>query len=187
MAEPAQLLDENRTHAARIAYAMLRCEEPMACPLKAYTPPGMPVVGTDAYVFTPSWRAVSRADIVPFLAGLPSPVLLSPTTTRGMIALTLVHELSGERRRWAEKTLNNATNCLDGLANQLGLDETSQVRLDLPGEAVPYSFATVRLWTQQFGVQVGWSLSPLKDDPRAQARLVVRRSDGTWSHQVDSS
>ena len=185
MAEPALLPDETRADAARIAYALLRFEEPMARLLGAHTLPGMPVIGTDAYAFTPSWRPVSRSDIVPFLVALPSPALLSPTTTRGMIALTLLHELSGERRRWAEKTLSNFTACFDDMAARLRLDETSPILLELPGEAAVYSCASVRLWTHQFGVQVGWSLSPLPNDPRARARLVARRSDGAWSYKLN--
>ena len=38
-----------------------------------------------------------------------------------------------------------------------------------------------RVWAQQFAVlQVGWTLSPLHGDARAQAQLVVCRSDGQW-------
>ena len=183
MAEPALLPDDARTDAARIAYALLQFEEPLAHLIEAH--PGMPAVGVDAYLFTPSWRTVPRSDIVPFLVALPSPALLSPTTTRGMIALTLLNELSGERRRWGEKTLSNATALFDNMANQLRLDGTSPILLEMPGEAAVYSCASVRLWTQQFGVQVGWTLSLLPRDPRARARLVARRCDGAWSHRLN--
>lgn len=152
----------------------------MASLLGADTPPGHPVLGLDAYAFTPSWRVVPRAEIVPFLVSLPSPALLSPTTTRGIVALTLLHELSGDRRRWGEKTLSNFTAALDQASGQFGLAADSGVLLGLEDESDVHPLATVRLWTQQFGVQVGWSLSPLAGNARAQAQLRVRRSDGRW-------
>lgn len=172
--------DETRRDAARLAYALLRLEEPTASLLGAHTPAGYPVLGVDAYAFTPSWRLVPRADIVAFLVSLPSPALLSPTTTRGMIALTLLDELHDERRRWAEKTLSNCTLGLDEQIGRLNLAPDAGVLLEITDETSIYPLASVRVWTQQFGVQVGWSLSPIADNPRAQARLVVRRSDGVW-------
>lgn len=180
MTSAALAPDDARRGAARIAYALLRIKEPMASPLGAHAPTGHPVLGTDAYAFTPSWRVIPRAEIVSFLVSLPSPALLSPTTTRGMVALTLLHELSGDRRRWGEKTLSNFTTCLDQMSAQLGLTVDSGVLLELDDESDVYPLATVRLWTQQFGVQVGWSLSPIAGNPRAQAQLAVRRSDGRW-------
>lgn len=66
-------------------------------------PPGAPRVGADAYFFLPSWRATPRDRVEAFLVGLPSPALLAPTMRRGVVALLLLHELSGDRRRWFEK------------------------------------------------------------------------------------
>ena len=172
--------DDTRRDAARLAYALLRVEEPMASLLGAHTPDGFPVLGVDAYAFAPSWRVIPRADIVASLVSLPSPALLSPTTTRGMIALTLLDELRDDRLRWAEKTLSNLTLGLDGQVGRLGLPADVGVLLELGDESSIFPTAAVRLWTQQFGVQVGWILSPIADNPRAQAQLVVRRSDGVW-------
>jgi hypothetical protein len=177
----APLPDELRLEAARIAFALLRFEEAVVHPLRAHTSPGELAVGTQAYVFTPSWRKIPREEVASFLVGLPSPALMSPTTTRGMVALTLFHELSGDRRRWAEKTLSNFTTVFDELSGRFGLTSASRILLEFDEESHVFSFAGTRLWTEQFGVQVGWNMIPLENDPRAQARLMLRRSDGKWS------
>lgn len=177
----AHVADDLRLEAARIAFALIRFEEAAAQPYRASTPPGMLAVGAEAYVFTPSWRRVPRQEVESFLAGLPSPALLSPTTTRGVIALTLLHELSGERRRWAEKTLSNFTAGFDELTGQFGLLPDSRILLEFDEESHVFSFSGARLWTQQFGVQVGWRMIRLENDVRAQARLMLRRSTGECS------
>lgn len=173
--------DELRLEAARIASALIRFDEVLAHPLSHNPPSGIPVVGTDAYVFIPSWRTVLRQEVESFLVGLPSPALLSPTLIRGMVALTLLHELSGERRRWAEKTLSNFTAGFDEQSAQLHLSPDSRILLEFDAESHVLSYAGTRLWTQQFAVQVGWNLKPVKHDPRVGAQLCLRRSDGTWS------
>lgn len=180
MAEAAPMLDDARRDAASIAYALLRVEEPMANLFDAKPPPAQGVVGRDTYVFAPSWRSVARADVVPFLAALPSPALLSPTTTRGLVALILLHELTDDRRRWAEKTFSNNVAGLNSLVSQLRLRDDAPVLLELPDETSVYPLPTIRLWLELFAGQVGWSLSPLAHDPRAEAQLAIRRSDGTW-------
>ncbi|MBL0172130.1 MAG: hypothetical protein IPP90_15680 [Gemmatimonadaceae bacterium] len=179
-----------RFDAARLAYALLRMEEPMASILRTCKRADAPVLGEDAYSFTPSWELIPRAEIVPFLVSLPSPALLAPTTTRGVVALTLLHELTGDRRRWGEKVLSNFSAGLDRFILQLGLTDDTDVLLEFEQETEVYSLAAVRMWTQQYGVlQVGWSLAPLRGDARAQAQLVVCRSDGQWfpSTQIDQS
>lgn len=132
-------------------------------------------------MFTPSTRRVATHDVETFLASLPSPALLSPTTIRGIVALTLLHELSGERRRSAEKILSNFTMIFDDCCSRLGLTTASTILLKLGDESHYVSHAGARCWTQQFGVQVGWNLRPLRNNPRAQAALWVRRNDGLWS------
>lgn len=170
-----------RTDAARLAYALLRMEEPMALQFKTCKRANDLVLGEDAYSFTPSWQLIPRADIVPFLVSLPSPALLAPTTTRGVVALTLLDELRGERRQWGEKVLANFSGGLDHFVRQFGLTEDSDVLLEIDEDSEVYSLAAVRVWAQQFAVlQVGWTLSPLRGDARAQAQLVVCRSDGQW-------
>src|SRR6185369_15913673 len=112
------------------------------------------------------------------LASLPSPALLSPTTTRGVVALTLLDELSGDRRRWAEKTLNNFTAGFDDVTRQMSLTPESRFLLEFDEESHVFSFAAMRLWTRRFAVHVGWNVMPLENDPRADARLMLFRSDG---------
>lgn len=73
-------------------------------------------------------------------------------------ALMLHHELNGDRRGWGEKTLANFTECLDQLAGQFRLKPDSGVLPATSDEHEVYPLAAVRLWTQQFGVQIGWSL-----------------------------
>ena len=181
MSAPAIASEHLRQEAARIAFALIRFDEVLAYPPTHHTAPGEPVVGTDAYVFMPSGQAVPRQQVEDFLVSLPSPALLSPTLTRGMVALTLVHELGGDRRRWAEKTLSNFTNGFDELSAQLHLSADSRILLEFDSESHVLSHPGVRLWTHQFAVQVGWVLRRLDHDPRAEARLQVRRSDGAWS------
>ena len=179
MTVTAPIPDAFRLEAARIAFALLRFQEPMAHPVPANS--GKPVLGRDTYLFTPSWRPTPRNEVEGFLATLPSPALLSPTVDRGVIALTLVQELSGERRKWAEKTISNHGVGLDELGPQLGLSPQSRILLEFDAESHVFTYAGVRCWTEQFAVQVGWNLGPLTGDPRADAQLCVRRSDGTWS------
>jgi len=174
--------DDLRTEAARIAFALLTLEEPMARALGNAVPPGSLAIGDDVYLFSPSWRPVPRDQVVSFLVGLPSPALLSPTTTRGVIALTLLHELSGDRRRWAEKSLSNFTEGFDAHVDRLGLTRESRIGL-AAGEGAPletFSLDGIRLWTSQFGVQIGYSLRRAPEDPPGDVRMAVRRSDGRW-------
>jgi hypothetical protein len=171
MTTDAPSADQLRQEAARLAFTLIRFEGASAHPM-----PGR--VGTDAYLFSPSWQHVPRSEVEAFLVALPSPALLSQTTSRGVIALTLLHELTGDRRRWAEKTLNNFAEGLGDLAPQLGLSPTSRVLVEFDEESHVFSFAAVREWTQQFPRHVGWSIWKLDGDDRASARLMLRRSDG---------
>ena len=79
------------------------------------------------------------------------------------------------------QTLSNFTVCFDEFRGGCGLTRASRILLEFDEETHLFSFAGTRLWTQQFGVQVGWNMTPLEHDPRAQARLMLRRSDGEWS------
>lgn len=173
--------DNLRREAARLAFAAIRFEEKLSHLLGSSSPPGQPVLGIDTYSFTPSWRQIPRAEVESFLAALPSPALMSPTLTRGMIALTLLNELTGDRRKWGEKTLSNFTAVFDQACSHLSLAGKSRFLLEFYEESHVFTHAAVRLWTQQFAVQTGWTLDSLKNDPRADARILLRRSDGMWS------
>jgi hypothetical protein len=161
--------DDVRVEAARLAAALIRFAQVAAHPLKVSTP--------EAYVFLPASRWVPRDQVEMFLVSLPSPALLAPTTIRGMIALTLLHELSGERRRGFEHELDNCAAALDEIGPQLGLSPTSRILVEFDEESHVFSFAAVREWTQQFLVQVGWSMGSLDRDSGADACLWLRRSD----------
>ncbi|MGH9894612.1 MAG: hypothetical protein ACREA0_22065, partial [bacterium] len=173
--------DDVRREAARLAFALIRFEEVTAHPLGASTPPDSLRDRPEAYNFLPSWHKVPRGEVETFLVSLPSPGLLAPTTIRGTIALILLHELSGDRRRWAEKTLSNFAAGLEEIAPSLGLSPTSRILVEFDEESHVFSYAAVREWTQQFAVQVGWSIAPLEQrDDRADARMMLRRGDGQW-------
>lgn len=170
--------DDLRLEAARIAFALLRFEGVAAHPIRGSLPPGTLRVGTEAYVFLPSWSVVPRDEVERFLVGLPSPALLAPTTMRGTIALTLLQELSGDRRRGAEKTLSNFAVGLEETASELALTPASRILLEFDEESHVFSFASVREWSQEFAVQVGWTISRLEDDDRTDACMMLMRSDG---------
>lgn len=170
--------DDALLQAASLTFALIRFEEGAAHPFRGSTPPGMLRLGEEAYTFTPSWRKVPRAEVPAFLAGLPSPALLSPTTTRGVVALTLLGELTGERAAWGRKTLTNQRTGLEEMAGQLGLTSESRVLLEFDDESHVVSLAVLRVWSERFAVQVGWNIGPLQGDARAAARLNLFRSDG---------
>ena len=170
--------DDVRLEAARLAAALIRFAQGAAHPLTASTPPGSLQLGTDTYVFMPSSRRVPPEQLETFLVSLPSPALLAPTTIRGMIALALLHELSGERRRGFEHELDNCAAGLEEMGQQLGLSPRSRILVEFNEESHVFSFAAVREWTQQFLVQVGWCIASLHGENRADARMLLRRSDG---------
>ena len=164
--------------AASLAFALIRFEEGAAHPFRGATPPDMLQLGEGAYLLTPSWRHIPRADVPAFLAGLPSPALLSPTTTRGVVALTLLGELSGDRAAWARKTLANQRAGIENLFRQLELGDDAFVLLEFDEERHLVPLAVLRTWSDRFAVQVKWSIGPLEDDADASARMHLHRSDG---------
>lgn len=170
-----------RAEAARLAYALIRFEGVAAHLSRASAPPGSRL-GTDVYTFIPSWKRVPRDEVEAFLVGLPSPALLAPTTMRGSIALLLLHELDGDRRKWAEKTLSNYAECLDEMVRALGLSPQSRVLVEFDAESHVFSLAALREFSQQFAVQVGWNVGPLPGDAGAgaDALMGLLRGDGQW-------
>ena len=173
-AEPLRL-------AAELAFALLRFEQGAAHPSRFARPSDRGEVGVDAFVFIPSWREVARDAVVPFLTSLPSPAALVPSTMRGHVALLLLDELAGDRRRWMQKTIDNFGAGLDHAAGQLALDEASPIVLEFDDEVHVFPLAVLRLCMQRFPVQVAWSVGSLEHDRRATARLMLMRSDGTHS------
>jgi len=112
-----------------------------------------------------------------FLTGLPSRALLNPTLMRGEVTLVLLDELTGERRRWGEKTLGNFVDCFDTMVAQLALPRTARVLVEFDDESHVFSLAAVREWAGTLAVNVGWNLAPLAGEARAEACLLLVRAD----------
>lgn len=178
MTAPQLESDDVLLHAAALAFALIRFEEGAAHPFRGAPRPDSLDLGEGAYLFTPSWRHVPRADVPAFLAALPSPALLSPTTTRGVVALTLVGELAGDRAAWARKTLANQRAGLEQMVGQLGLGDDASVLLEFDEERHVVPLAVLRNWSDRFAVQVRWDIGRLKGDAHAAARMHLVRSDG---------
>jgi len=124
----------------------------------------MPRLGEDAYVFAPSLRHVRREDVPAFLAGLPSAAMLFPTTIRGVVALQLLNELSGDRAAGARKEFANQRGGLEELAGQLGLTADSPILLEFGDEAHVVSLAVLLLLSglpcPSAGTLGGWRATP---------------------------
>jgi hypothetical protein len=170
--------DPERPDAARLALTLLRVAGAAAHPYPGHTPPGQPRIGTEAFVFLPSWTSIPIGEVESFLVSLPSPALLSSTLIRGVINLFLLEELSGDRRRWAEKTLSNQVACFDSMCTQQGLTDNTRVLLEFEEESHIFPLPTIRYWARQMAVDIGWTLNRLDDEPRAGACLLLMRADG---------
>lgn len=170
-------LEVDRADAARLAFALMRFVSRAAHQMQSHTHPGQPRVGVDAFVFGPSWTPVRFPDIEEFLIALPCPALFSSTLTRGSFTLTLLDELSGERRRWAEKTLSNFVVNLDAMCEQAGLTESSRVLLEFEEEQQVFPLSAIYYWARHLAVDVGWSIQRLENEPDADACLMLLRPD----------
>lgn len=170
--------EDVRLQAAKLTFAMLRYESCAAHPdLRSCRPQGAPRVGEDAYIFLPALRPIACADVVAFLAGLPSPALLSPTTKRGIVALTLLSELSGDREHGARKIFANQRASVDGKGTALNLTPESRILLELPEEKHKFSFEALRAWSEHFAVHIGWQIEPAEPGSDFSAQLLLVRSD----------
>ena len=166
---------DTQLEAAAIAVAMLRFMEPLAHPMSSSTPEGQPVVGRDAYVFLPSPRQVPRAQLPAYLAALPCPAFLAPTTARGFVFLSLLDELSPDRRSAMEHDLRNQT---VGLAESVTGSDSDRVLLEFDDEVHLFSLAALRLWVQRFGIFLGWNIWRCQDPIRAEWRMNLYGGDG---------
>jgi hypothetical protein len=172
---------------AWLTFTVIRFAEGAAHPPRGYKAPGMPRLGEDTWVFPPSSRRLRREEVPAFLAGLPSPAMLFPTTTRGVVAIQLLSELSGDRAAAARKEFANQRSNLEDMARQLGLAATSQILLEVGDEARVVPLDVFRQWSERFAVHVGWNVGPLEGDSRARARLNLFRSDGVNSWDRSAS
>jgi hypothetical protein len=174
-----QRTEEARLQAAALTFAMLRFEQESGHESHASDPDNRRL-GLDHFVFLPSWKSISREEVVPFLASLSSPALIFPTTTRGVASLILLDELTGERRKWARKTLDNQLAIIDELASRFSppFNGESKVLLEFAGETHLLTLNSVREWSKQFSAPTRWSLGDSRNDPRAPARFRLIGSDG---------
>ena len=174
-------LDGLAYEAGVLAFAMLRFESDAAHPTLAAIPRGVPRIGVDCYVFAPSSRHVLVADVPGFLATLQSPAVLIPTTTRGVVSLMLLDELSGERRASAERALKSQRDAVERRATELGLTDDSVILLQFAAEEHRIRLAALRERCDRFAIAIATSLVSHDDDDSAQARLILVRSDGVTS------
>lgn len=113
---------------------------------------------------------------------LPSPVFLSHTTLRGRVAFTLISDVGADLRAMMQEELNNQLVHLESKILQHALKNTDEVLLEFESEQHVFPLSAVRHWCEHFRFeQVGWTLDPLHDDSRAQARLWLIRADGAQS------
>jgi len=175
MASPAFVHDDLAHHAAELAAAMLRFLEPLAHLARFRSSKPAPIVGVDAYVFSPSPRLIPRDQVAGYLAALPSPAVLAPTTTRGVIALTMLHELSGERRTAMQHQLDNQLAALEAFAHAPADD---RVLLEFDDESHVFTLGAVRVWAERFSVLVGWNMRSSDEASRAEWRLNLVGGDG---------
>ena len=175
MAAPVLANDDMSLEAAQLAAAMLRFQEPLAHLMSAHTPEGLPVVGLDAYAFVPSPRMVARDQVAAYLAGLPSPAMLAPTTVRGIVSLILLQELTGERRAAMQHELDNQGAALN---HHAAAADTDRVLLEFDDEVHLFSLGAVRLWARRYGVLVGWSIGRCSEPTRAEWRFDLLGGDG---------
>ena len=126
MTAPLLQPDDALRDAASLTFAVIRFAEGAAHSHRGSTARGMPRLGEDAYVFAPSLRHVRREDVPAFLAGLPSAAMLFPTTIRGVVALQLLNELSGDRAAGARKEFANQRGGLEELAASSASRRTRQ-------------------------------------------------------------
>jgi hypothetical protein len=177
----AEPVDPQLAEAASIAFAMLRFE--MGAANTRFTRgAGEGTLGVDTFIFLPVGRPVSRDLVVPYLASCPSPVLLVPTTTAGVVTLLLLSELESDRRQWAQHIFDNYLSIHAEKGEQLNLSAESRVVMEFDEEAHVFSWGTLALMLERFAVQVAFNLLPMSyNDPRGTVRMMLYRSDGERS------
>jgi hypothetical protein len=163
--------------AACLAAAMLRFQEPLAAVMHHRTPAGEPELGVDLYSFLPFPKRVLRSEVPTFLASLPCPAMLASTIIRGIVSVTLLDELSPERKAAMQHELDNQLSFFQegGLAEAPGTD---RVLLEFDDESLEFPLGAVRHWAERYGVLVGWSVVPSEDPARAEWRINLLGGDG---------
>jgi hypothetical protein len=187
--QASRILDDSVDEAAWLTFALIRFAEGAAHRPRGFRRPGKPQLGEDVYIFAPSSRRVRSAEVPAYLASLASPAILFPTTTRGIVAVQLLGELSGDRAAAARQELANQRANLEEMVRPLGLSAASRILIEVGDGVRIMSLDALRQWSERFAVQVGWNVGPLADDPRASARLNLFRSDGvnSWDRMEPTS
>ena len=175
MTAPAFDRDDLLLEAATLASAILRYEERAAHQSGSHTPAGVSIIGQDAYVFPPSSRRVPRDQIPAFLAALPGPAVLAPTTVRGTVTLTLLQELSGDRRASIQHNLDNQ---VAGLNDMAPGSDSDRVLVAFDDQMHLFSLGAVRLWASRFGILVGWNITPCTEPGQAEWQMNLFSSSG---------
>jgi hypothetical protein len=160
---------------------MIRFAEGAAHPARGHTPEGVPRLGEEFYSFVPSSKRVRVEDVPRFLSELSAPAFLLPTTTRGIVSMHLVDELSSVRAQSMEHEFENQIDGLNKLVTQYGIADDARVLLEFGDETHVTTIDVLKTWSKRFAVNVGWSISQLAGDPRASVRLNLFRSDGVNS------
>jgi hypothetical protein len=167
--------------AAELAFALIRFGTGAAHEPPGSRPAGFPHMGVEAFQFMPASARIASGEVASFLAGLPSPAMLLQTTVRGTLSLVLLEELSGERAQAARREFDNQRTLLEEMIRQSRLGPDSRILLELDTEPQILSLAAMRIWAERFVVIVGWAITRLDGNPRADARMAVVRSDGVRS------
>ncbi len=110
-----------------------------------------------------------------YLAALPCPAMLAPTTVRGVVCLVLFEELNGERRAVMQHELDNQCAVL---AEYVPGSDGDRVLLEFDEESHLFSLGAVRLWAQRFGVLVGWNVGRCSEPTRAEWQINLLGGDG---------
>lgn len=170
--------------AASLAFAMLLFEQEAAHQFIHSENEG-DRVGVDKFMFLPSWITTPRAEVISYLESLPCPALMFQTTGIGMVSLILLDELSNDRRRWAQKTLDNHLAGVEEIASQFTppLQGDSRILLEIRGESHVVSLAGLRFWAQRYNCPAGWTFGPPRQGAPADvaAQIVLISADGRVS------
>lgn len=170
--------------AASLAFAMLLFEQDAAHRFIHSEKEG-DKAGVDKFVFLPSWISIPRAEVVAYLESLPGPALIFQTTGQGMVSLILLDELTEDRRRWAQKTLDNHSAGVEEIAGQFvpPLENDSKILLEIRGERHIVSLEGLRFWSRRFNCPAGWTFGPPRADALSgvAAQIVLISADGRVS------
>lgn len=168
--------------AASITAAALRFDverlprNPIALPYEA---PG--TLGELAFVFFPDQHLVAADALVGHLVRLPKPVLLAALATKGYIGTWSRDGLSHRALAAWDHNVANGQHAMEKQLQQLSIASQDLVLLETTQDRQYVSGAALRRWADTYRVDILWNVIPLADDPKARARLLLGRGDGSSS------